>query len=230
MVQVRRQVLDGPGARVIGRRAVLAGGAGLAARAAAAALPVPAGGSLGFVLIRRGSEIGRHTLAFAQAGDTLTVDVAVDAVVRLLSIPIVRYRHRVVETWQGGTLVGLTGETDKNGQHEWMQARRAAEGLVVTGSRAARYVAPATAIGTSYWNKRMLDGPMISLEDGVLLAPKVAPRQPEPIRVASGGTITADRYSLSGAFAVDVWYDRSETWAGLAFGVADGSSVHYERL
>jgi len=216
---------------VIGRRGILLAGAGLASRrAVAAALPVPPGSALGFVLIRHGSDIGRHTLAFEQAGDTLTVNVAVDALVTFLSIPIVRYRHRVVETWQGGTLVGLAGQTDKNGQHEWVKAQRTAEGLVVTGSRTARYVAPAAAIGTSYWNKRMLDGPMISLEDGVLLAPKVAARQPEPIRLASGRTITADHYNLSGAFAVDVWYDRADMWASLAFGAADGSSVHYERL
>jgi hypothetical protein len=29
---------------------------------------------------------------------------------------------------------------------------------------------------------------------------------------------------------VDVWYDETNTWASLAFAVADGSDVHYERL
>ena len=42
--------------------------------------------------------------------------------------------------------------------------------------------------------------------------------------------IPADHYNLSGAFNIDVWYDRAGTWAGLAFTVADGSTVHYERL
>ena len=90
-----------------------------------------------------------------------------------------------VETWQGGTLVGLSAETDKNGQREWVNARRTGEGLVVTGSRTARYVAPEPAIATSYWDRRMVDGPMISLEDGVLLRPKVAVRRAEtdPARV-----------------------------------------------
>jgi len=215
---------------MIGRRAVLLAGAGLAARQAVAALPVPPAGGLAFRLVRHGNEIGRHTLTFERQGDTLTARVAVDAVVSFLSVPIVRYTHRVVETWQGGTLVGLVGETDKNGQREWVNARRASEGLVVLGSRAARYIAPESATGTSYWNKRMLDGPMISLEDGVLLRPKVAVHPSETIRLASGGTIAADHYNLSGSFDVDVWYDQADTWAGLAFTVADGSVVHYERL
>ena len=218
------------GARVIGRRAVLLAGAGFAAHQAAAALPVPPGSVLAFRLVRHGNEIGRHTLTFECRGDTLTTRVAVDALVSFISIPIVRYTHRVVETWQAGTLIGLVGETDKNGQHEWVNAHRADEGLVVLGSKTARYIAPEPAIGTSYWNKRMLDGPMISLEDGVLLRPKVAVHPAETIRLASGGTIAADHYNLSGSFAVDVWSDRADTWAGLAFTVADGSAVHYQRL
>jgi len=215
---------------VIGRRTVLLAGAVIAARQAEAALPVPPDNALAFRLIRHGSDIGRHTLTFERHGDALTVHIAVDALVSLLSIPIVRYTHRAVETWRGETLVGLTGQTNKNGQHEWIDARRGSEGLVVLGSKTARYIAPKSAIGTSYWNKRMLNGPMISLEDGVLLRPKVAERRPEAIPLASGGTIPADHYNLSGAFNVDVWYDRTDAWASLAVAVADGSEVHYERL
>jgi hypothetical protein len=48
--------------------------------------------------------------------------------------------------------------------------------------------------------------------------------------VASGDAIPADHFNLSGAFKVDLWYDRSENWAGLGYTAADGSSVHYERL
>ena len=197
---------------------------------AAAALPVPPGGALAFRLIRRGSEIGRHTLTFEHDGDILTVHTAVDAVVTLVSIPIVRYRHRVVETWRGDTLTGLAGETDKNGQHEWMNAHRVGEGLVVLGSKTERYIAPEPAGATTYWNRRMLDGPMISLEDGVLLRPKVEVHPAENVPLASGAKIPADHYNLSGAFRVDLWYDQSATWASLALTAADGSTVHYERL
>jgi hypothetical protein len=204
--------------------------AGIAARRAEAALPIPPDHALAFRLMRHGNEIGRHTLTFETEGGTLTAQITVDALVSLLSVPLVRYTHRAVETWNGDTLVELTGETDKNGRRGWVNARRSGEGLVVLGSQTARYIAPERAIPTSYWNKRMLDGPMISLEDGVLLHPKVAEPAAETIRLASGGTIAADHYNLSGAFNVDVWYDRTDTWAGLAFSVADGSDVHYERM
>jgi hypothetical protein len=213
---------------MIRRRALCLGGAALAAWPARATSAAPR--DLAFRLVRHGSEIGRHTVAFAAAGDRMTVHVAVDARVTLFYIPIVRYSHRAVETWQGGQLVRLTGATVKNSEHEWVDASRTSAGLVVTGSKAARYIAPEPAIATSYWNKRMMAGPMISLEDGVLLRPHVAEYPAGPIRLASGSTILADRYSLSGPFHADVWYDESNIWAGLALPVPDGSTVHYERL
>ncbi len=138
--------------------------------------------------------------------------------------------HRGVEIWQGTTLVSVTGDTVKNGAHQWVNAQRTEEGLVVLGSQTKRYVAPDRAIPSSYWDKQMLNGPMISMEDGVLLLPKVANLRMENIRLASGRVIAADHYNLSGAFDVDLWYDETATWAGMALTVVDGSEIRYERL
>ena len=221
-----------PEPNIIGRRAMLLGGAVVVtgAASAAVALPVPSGGSLAFRMVRHGIEIGTHALTFSHDGEMLTVRIVVDALVTFASIPVVRYSHRGVGTWRDTILVGLTGDTDKNGTRNWVRAQRTDEGLVVLGSQTKRYISPGSAIPTSYWNKRMLDGPMISLEDGVLLSPKVADLRMESVRLASGQMISADHYSLTGAFAVDLWYDEQRTWAGMAMTVVDGSEVHYERL
>ena len=48
----------------------------------------------------------------------------------------------------------------------------------MVGSGTEHYIAPEQAIGTTYWNRRMVNGPMISLEDGVLLRPDVALHRP----------------------------------------------------
>lgn len=215
---------------MISRRALLVTMASATARPAAAALPVPASNTLGFRLIRHGDDIGHHTATFGRIGDQLTVRIAVDALVTLVSIPLVRYTHRVVEVWSGETLLSLNGETDKNGEHEWVKAQRGPSGLEVTGSKTERYIAPEPAGSTSYWNKRVLDRPMISLEDGVLLRPTVEARPPDTIALASGRKIPAEHYNLSGPFKVDLWYDQTDTWAGMEVPIKDGSVVHYERL
>jgi hypothetical protein len=217
-------------AQGIGRRAVIGAAMVVAARRVWATLPVPASNERAFRMIRHGSEIGRHTLTFDRTEKTVIVRVAVDARVTLLSIPIVRYTHRVVEVWQDGMLASVTGETDKNGQHEWVKAQRTQEGVVVLGSKTERYVAPEPGGCTSYWNRRTLERPMISMEDGVLLRPKIVEHPAETIPLASGSSITANHYNLSGAFRVDLWYDLTDTWASLGLSAADGSYVHYERL
>jgi hypothetical protein len=215
---------------MIGRRAILLAGAMLAARRAFAGLPIPRGDSLGFRIMRHGSEIGTHVVTFDCDGDMLRVQTAVDVLVTLLTIPVARYHHRSTETWQGMTLVGMAGETDRDGQHDWMNARRTDEGLVVLGSQTKRYIAPESATPVSYWNKRMLHGPMISLEDGVLSSPKVAELRTDSVRLASGRMIPANHYSLSRPVDTDIWYDETDTWAAMMLTVIDGSEIRYERL
>ncbi len=216
-------------AGVIGRRGVLCSGAALFARRAAAAPPGPPTVPLAFSMVRHGREIGRHSVDFEAGGDVLTVRVNVDARVSILSIPIVRYRHQTVETWQAGRLVGLQAQTDRNGHRGWVDVRRTGEGLVVTGSGTRRMIAPDDALGITYWNRHQMEVPMIDLEDGVMQRPKIELRRGETIKLASGASIVADRYNLSHAYDADVWYDRNDMWASLAFGIADGSTIHYER-
>jgi hypothetical protein len=215
---------------MIARRTLLGAGAVLVARRASAGLPIPRGDSLGFRIVRHGGQIGTHVIVFDRDGDALTVRSAIDVRVTLLSIPLASYTHRSTEVWQGTTLIGLAGKTDNNGEPEWMNARRTGEGLVVAGSATKSYVAPDSAIPVSYWNKRMLDGPVISLEDGVLSSPKVADLRTDSVRLASGREIPATHYSLSRPVDADVWYDETDTWAAMMMTVVDGSEVRYERL
>jgi hypothetical protein len=207
---------------------MLAACAACAGRPAYAAIAAPP--SLAFRMVRHDTDIGRHVLTFVPDGDTLTVHVTVDALVTLLSIPLVRYTHRATEIWHGGTLISVSATTDKNSEHEWVNARRDGASLVVTGSKTERYIAPENALATSYWNKRLLAGPMISMEDGVLLQPSIDALPEAPITSASGTAIPASHYKLTGPLNVELWYDRAAMWAGFQFKVVDGSIIHYERL
>ena len=218
------------GLGMIVRRTVLVAGATLLARRAVAGLPVPRGDSLGFRIMRHGSEIGTHMIGFERNGNALKVQTAIDVRVTLLSIPVARFKHRSSELWRDTTLVEAAGETSNNGEHNWMSARRTGEGLVVAGSQTKPYVAPESATPVSYWNKRMLSGPMISLENGVLSSPKVADLRTDSVQLASGRKIPATHYNLSAPVDADLWYDETDTWAAMLLTAVDGSEVRYERL
>jgi len=191
---------------------------------------VPASGSLVFRLVRNGTRIGTHAVVFQHLPNGMDVHVGVNALVSLGPIPFVRYTHSNREMWRNGRLGSVTAQTDKNGDALNMRAWRAAADLRVEGSGTAPYVAPDDALPTTYWNPRMLDGPMIGTQDGALVRPRVAAAGNERIRLASGEAIATRCYELSGDLELALFYDMAGLWAGMSFTVADGSTVRYERL
>ena len=221
---------------MIGRRLVATGLAfmpfgmtpSLSPGMAAAAPPSPPGNRLAFHVIRNGSMIGQHVVTFDRTGDALTVSVTVDIVAGAGAIALLRYKHRATEQWKGGQVVSLDADTNDSGTPEHMTARRDESGLVVEGSKAARYVAPPRALPGTYWNRAMLDGPFISTQDGRLMHPVVLLTGTEKMPV-TGGSVEARHYTLRGDITLDTFYDLTANWVGLRHIARDGSEIKYLR-
>src|ERR1700722_18384382 len=131
---------------MICRRSFIVAGAALTCgRGARAGLPVPPDRRIAFRIMRHGSSIGTHTVDFRGDGNTLLVDIAVEVRVWLGAIPLVHYNHRSRETWSGDRLIGVQGQTDKNGRQLAMAASWGGRGLAVQGSGTPPYVAPPDA-------------------------------------------------------------------------------------
>ncbi len=217
----------------IRRRILVAWGLATAAMGRAPGLPsVPAGDTLAFRIMRHGGPIGTHTVVFERLSDNgLDVHIAVNVLVKFGPIPLVRYAHHGLESWRADRLAGLLTHTNRNGTDLRMRAWRTEPGLEVEGTDTTPYVAPPNALPTTYWNPRMLDGPMIGTQKGTLVMPKVTDMGIERIPLANGGTVATHHYAVRGkGMNVDVHYDLDEVWAGMSFTVADGSLITYERL
>ncbi len=202
----------------------------LAAPAARALLPVARGNYLRFRILREGRQIGTHDLSFAPEPHRLVVRIAIRIHLALGPLPLFRYRHDGVESWLDERFVGFHSRTEDNGRrlHTWV--RRTGEGLVVQGSTQPRYIAPADALPTTYWNSAFLDGPMIDSQSGRLLHPHVHYAGTDEIWVAKGLRVAAEHYRLTGDLRLGIWYDPDRIWIGLAFKGSDGSRITYERL
>jgi hypothetical protein len=187
---------------------------------------VPTGNLLVFDVMRFGGRIGTHILQFEPGGDGLRVHVAIDIVVRLALIPLFRYRQSVSEHWQRERLVQFEARTDNDGTAQEANGRLDAAGLVVEGSKTPRYVAPASALTTTYWNRKLLDGPMISTQDGRLFQPEITLLGVERLPMPSGTRVDAQHFALSGGLRINLWYAGTD-WVGCAFTAKDGSTVSY---
>jgi Family of unknown function (DUF6134) len=212
---------------MIGRRAVLSGGVCLlAARRAAAALPIPNGNRLAFNVVRGSTTIGTHILTFHPDGDRLTVAIAVDIAVSFGPIVLFRYRHRAEERWAGGQVQSLDAETNNDGTKLETHMRRQNDALVVASTGHRTYTAPPDALPATHWNRAMLNGPFINTQNGELMHPTVTPLG---AAIISGCRHEAWGFALRGDADLDTWYDGVQRWVGLRFNGSDGSEIRYEQ-
>lgn len=216
---------------MLNRRTVLAAAASLPwIGAARAALPVPPAGQLAFRIMRKGDRIGTHSLSFARNGETLTVDVKAEIVVKFGPFPVFRYNHSNVETWIGTALRGFDSKTDDDGKPAFGRMQRSAQGFQVEGSKSGLYTAPPDTLAATHWNRAQLDGPMVNPQNGELLKLQVVPKGRDQVALASGTKVNADRIALEGDQPLELWYDAAGHWTALLFKGQDGTPIAYEKL
>ena len=94
-----------------------------------------------FAVALDGKPIGTHRFVVSGPSEARSVDSRADMVVRMLGIPVYRYRHRAEERWQGNCLRELNADTDDDGKRQQV---------------AQRFDSPACLMGFSYWNPKLV--------------------------------------------------------------------------
>ena len=201
---------------MLGRRHLpLLVGTVLAVPALAAGVPAEAR----FRILREGSQIGTHRVAFAAAEGGLTARIEVDIVVRLVGIVVFRLTHRFAETWSQGRLLLVTSRRDRNGTVAEMTARAAGGAILVEGPEGPQRL-PADAAPLTWWDPARFAGPLFDNATG------------KPLRLAlSHGALPGGgvRWTASGEEESEARYAADGTWIAWRTRAEDGSIVTYER-
>lgn len=176
-----------------------------------------------FRILRAGDPIGLHTLEARREGATITVDIAIEIVVRVLGIAAYRYELTNREVWQDGAILSVESRVDDDGEDHFARIRREGDQLAIEGSEYTG-TAPLDAATTSYWSRAFLDRrPWISTQTGKPLAIDTV----NSGNATAPGGIAATLWRVTGEFETALLYDASGEWVGCEFD-AGGELATYE--
>ena len=155
--------------------------------------------ALTFAVFLDGEPVGSHRFELTEQDGERRLSSVARFDVKLLGVPVYRYRHEATEQWRGDCLARITSRT-------------------VDGSEtfAVDQMPEGCAMSYAYWNRRILEQKaLLNSQTGKL----------EPVRVDSLGE---GRYRISGArYPIELRYSPQGEWLALESIVAGGRRLSY---
>lgn len=111
---------------------------------------------LAFAVSLDDKPIGTHRFRIAESGTLRIVETEASFDVKILSVPIYRYRHRNTETWQNGCLKQIDSETDANGERYAVDLSKTATGYKIVTPSETETHAVDCMMSFAYWDQRFL--------------------------------------------------------------------------
>ena len=176
--------------------------------------------------------IGEHEFQVQRQDGEVRVQSLANFVVRLLFVPVYRYRHEAQELWQSGCLQSLESTTNDNGDR-FALALQPEPSTASTGLRLSKWAPEPTTVTLTdpcpatfaYWDLELLQrGQLINTQTGDVGPAQLIDQGTEPL----GGTM-ARRFTLDveDTGQIDLWYRASDhQWLGLAT-QRDGGTLRY---
>jgi hypothetical protein len=213
---------------MIFRRTLVA--APFALTAARAVAAEPPGGRLAFGIVRKGSNIGSHTLAFRRTGTVLTVNIDVKIAVSFGPITLYRYTMTGVETYHDDNFAELETTSNDDGTALHVTARQTDAGVAIESKTEGKRTLPTGTLPLTHWNIANMTAPLFNPQDGKPMKLTVKPLGAESVALANGSKVPATHYSLTGEATLDDWYDADGVWTALRALGTDGSVIEYRRV
>ncbi len=188
---------------------------------------VPEEGILDFAILRDGAEIGSHVIRFEKVGEPTVVQIEAKVDYRLAFIPLYLFEHTAREEWRNGRLVGMSVQTNDNGDDYRVAVTSAGDNLTLSINGDGTAIDPRT-IPASLWNIAVVDQKTIlDPADGDMMNVSVRESGEEVIEVR-GKSVRAKLYVMTGDFKRNLWYDAHKVLVQVQFEGRDGSEIRYK--
>ncbi len=159
-----------------------------------------------------GKPAGSYRMTISKQADGSIVQAGqADVMVQVLLKKFV-YSCRGQETWKDGKLIRLEATTNDDGKRYQVRVEPLSSELRVTVN-GKTHSAPSVASSTSHWHlpadRRQGDISRIDTDNGRVLAGKIFHVGRENV-MASGQSIAADHYRITGAAGAELWFDGTD--------------------
>ena len=181
-----------------------------------------------FDVTRNGTSIGKQVVEIKQQGDSVIATTESTIAVKLLGIVVYRLHQVLIETFQGGKMVAISGETvDSNGKRV---AELTRDGDHWSGHyNKAKRAFDCDCSGTTMWHVLGMKADMIETSQGQLRHVTIADRGMETLDLPEG-KIAAHHFTVGGNIQRDVWYDPNGNLVSASQLGRDGSKIHQNLL
>ena len=118
--------------------------------------------------------IGVHRFRIADGGAMRVVESEASFDVRILRVPVYRYRHSNTETWQNGCLKQIDSETDANGTPYAVDLSKTATGYRIVTPHETQTYQGDCLMSFAYWDQRFLrQQRLLNTQTGELIAVEI---------------------------------------------------------
>lgn len=172
-------------------------------------------------------EIGRQRFDVFSEGERTQVRIDAQFTVKFLYIPVYRYRHTNVETWEGTCLREIHAETDDNGDSFFVNGSFR-NGQLQVQTQAGNWIGEGCIKTFAYWNPEWIKGErLLNSQTGEHQPVSILAVGEETIPVQGVPTRAIHRRIVTDKFAVDLWYTLNGRWVALQSTTKKGDTLRY---
>jgi hypothetical protein len=184
------------------------------------------GSEILFDVLRDGTPVGFHRVAFTRDTEGLAVNSQFELEVDFLFFTAYRYSYRSQARWQNDQLVSLEAHVDDDGTASKLQAVRGKNGLTVARAK-TRYTIEQPIYPTNHWHPGVIgETRVLNTLTGRINDVTIRP-QGRQLIPTEAGDVMAMRFVYSGDLQNEVWYDDAGRWVKMRFLGRDGSTIEY---
>lgn len=185
---------------------------------------IPQSGRLVFDVTRNGTPLGTHAVTFAVNNGFVEATIDIRFKVRAAFVTLYAYSHANVERWSYRGLEGFASRTVNDGTETAVDVSRMGNSFKIDTMSDA-IAAPAPLVSSTYWHPATRDGGrMVNTETGEVDSFATAFLGHEEVETKLG-TLEAEKYRLSGAVDMEIWYAAGR-WVRSRFEIG-GDQIEY---